>query len=139
MAHIVSEISRLQNSLKYLRETQNVLEATLAETTEPPDAEIADAFEENQVVMYVQADLDYRYHTARVLIYYLNRGSQEERITILKMAITEKGIVPGSHYDPQAMSVSQSSITQHNPSHTTAPSPLIDTALSNVEEDGVYL
>lgn len=31
----------------------------MAETTEPPDAEIAQAFEENQVVMYVQVNFDY--------------------------------------------------------------------------------
>lgn len=59
---VVPEISRLQNSLKYLAETQEVLKAALAETAEPPDAEIAEAFEENQVVMYVQANF-YRYHT----------------------------------------------------------------------------
>lgn len=54
---VVPEISRLQNSLKHLKETQEVLEAALAETTEPPDADITQAFEENQVVMYVQACL----------------------------------------------------------------------------------
>ncbi|KAF8812526.1 hypothetical protein BYT27DRAFT_7182968 [Phlegmacium glaucopus] len=116
---ISEEISRLQNSLKYLRETQEVLKAALAETsTEPPDSEIAKAFEENQVVI----------------------GSQEERISILKMAMTEKGIISASHYDPQqATPLSQSSIIPSNPSHTTTSSPLVDTALSDVEEDGVYL
>jgi len=101
---ISEEISRLQNSLKYLSETQVVLKSALAETTEPPDSEILQAFEENQVVI----------------------GSQEERITILKMAITEKGIIPGSHYDLAPISESQESrqesqplITQPNPSDTT--------------------
>lgn len=110
---ISEEISRLQNSLKYLRETQEALKAVLAETT---DAEIAEAFEENEIVI----------------------GSQEERITILKMAMTEKGIISGSHYDPTT--VSQPSITQPNPSHTTTTSSSsIDTALNDVDEDGVYL
>ena len=58
------------------------------------------------------------------------RGSQEERITILKMAITEKGIISGDHYDPM--------ITQPRPSHTTTAS---DPASNDdtIEEDGVYL
>ena len=53
------------------------------------------------------------------LLRYLNRGSQEERITILKMAITEKGIIHGRHYDLQVapISKSQPSITQPNSSH----------------------
>ena len=97
---------------------------------EPSDAEIAEAFEENQVVMYVQADFHYKCFVQTHCSF--NRGSQEERITILKMAITEKGIIAGSHYDP--MPISQ---PQRNPSHTTN----IDSTLSNVEEaqDGVYL
>jgi len=111
---ISEEISRLQNSLKYLSETQEVLKAALAES---PDAEIAEAFEENQVVI----------------------GSQEERITILKMAITEKGIVPGSHYDLAPGSISQPLITQASTTSTTSSSAAIDTARSSVEEDGVYL
>jgi len=72
---ISEEISRLQNSLKHLKETQDLLEAELR--TKLPDADITQAFEENRAVI----------------------GSQEERIAILKMAISEKGIIPGSHYD----------------------------------------
>ena len=77
--------------------------------------------------MYVQAN--FGYHTAPIthyLLCYLNRGSQEERIAILKMAITEKGIIPGSHYDLAPVSESQDSrqdsqplITQPNPSDTS--------------------
>ena len=52
------------------------------------------------------------------------------------MALTEKGIVYGSHYDPNydptPTAVSQPLITQPNPAFT-------DTALSDIEEDGVYL
>lgn len=64
---------------------------------------------------------------------FSNRGSQEERITILKMAIAEKGIIPGSHYDlaPNSQPLS----TQPNSSHATT----FDTAPSDVEDDGVYL
>ena len=46
-----------------------MLKAALAETTEPPDAEISQAFEENQVVMYVQ--LQYR-SLAPILFTYLS-------------------------------------------------------------------
>ena len=49
-------------------------------------------------------------------------GSQEERISILKMALAEKGVVAGSHYDPQ-------------------PAAETEVALSETNEDteGVYL
>jgi len=108
---ISEEISRLQNSLKHLKETQDLLEAELR--TKLPDADITQAFEENRAVI----------------------GSQEERITILKMAISEKGIIPGSHYDlaPNSQPLS----TQPNSSHATTSS--IDTVPSDVEGDGVYL
>ncbi|KDR83656.1 hypothetical protein GALMADRAFT_35827, partial [Galerina marginata CBS 339.88] len=75
VAVITEEISRLQNSLRHLRETQTVLEQALKEEGEE-DQEIKKAFDENQIVI----------------------GSQEERISILKMALTEKGIIAGSHY-----------------------------------------
>ena len=64
---------------------------------------------------------------AHYLLYYLNRGSQEERITILKMAITEKGIVPGSHYDLAPMSDSDSqqpNLSESQASYTTSTSAI---------------
>ncbi|TFK43445.1 hypothetical protein BDQ12DRAFT_718665 [Crucibulum laeve] len=75
---ITEEISRLQNSLKHLRETQDMLkDHIMVEAPADPDPEITKAIEENEVVI----------------------GSQDERISILKMALAEKGIVAGSHYD----------------------------------------
>ncbi|KAF5344101.1 hypothetical protein D9758_008850 [Tetrapyrgos nigripes] len=72
------EIARLQNSLKHLGETQQFLrEAMEVEDSDNVDAELTKAYEENQVVI----------------------GSQEERISMLKMALTEKGVVSGAHYD----------------------------------------
>jgi len=68
----------LQNSLEHLRKTQEGLHEYAA--SEPPgdaDPEIAKALEENKIVI----------------------GSQEERISILKMALAEKGVHVGSHYD----------------------------------------
>ena len=70
----------------------------------------------------ITAPLSHSTH-AHYPLCYLNRGSQEERITILKMALTEKGIIPGSHYDLAPISESQESqpsTTQPNPSDTTA-------------------
>ncbi|PPQ77411.1 hypothetical protein CVT25_010993 [Psilocybe cyanescens] len=70
---INEEISRLQNSLQKLDETQIILKE------EQHDPDIKKAYEENNQVI----------------------GSQKERIAILKMALTEKGIVAGPHYDLQ--------------------------------------
>ena len=47
-----AEITRLQNSLVHLKETQKILEAELNASTEC-DPEISKAFEENKVVMCV--------------------------------------------------------------------------------------
>ncbi|KAJ3789503.1 hypothetical protein GGU10DRAFT_49701 [Lentinula aff. detonsa] len=74
-----SEITRLQYSIKRLRETQEALKGLIDEAVSPEtaDAEIVQAFKENQDVI----------------------GSQEERILILKLALADKGISTGSHYD----------------------------------------
>jgi hypothetical protein len=69
--------------------------------------------------MYVQANFSYSIVNTHYLPCYLNRGSQEERITILKMAITEKGIIPGSHYDLQVAPIFEPQESQPNPSDTT--------------------
>ncbi|KIP10721.1 hypothetical protein PHLGIDRAFT_47858, partial [Phlebiopsis gigantea 11061_1 CR5-6] len=64
---ITEEIARLQNSLAYLRSTQAQLKEV---NDESPDPEFTKAMEENDDVI----------------------GSQEERISMLKIALTEKGI-----------------------------------------------
>jgi len=77
---ITEEIARLQNSLQRLDETQKFLQEHVSSTRAAAgevDSEIAKALEENQTVI----------------------GSQSERISILKMALSDKGIVAGSHYD----------------------------------------
>ncbi|ESK96067.1 hypothetical protein Moror_7412 [Moniliophthora roreri MCA 2997] len=71
---ITEEISRLQNSLRHLRQTQELLKEAL---DTGPDVEVKAAFDENEQVI----------------------PAQEERITILKLALAEKGIEMGSHYD----------------------------------------
>ncbi|KAL0572045.1 hypothetical protein V5O48_009923, partial [Marasmius crinis-equi] len=75
---ITEEISRLQNSLQHLRQTQELLQEAIESDSGEGDAEVKAAFDENQQVI----------------------PAQEERITILKLALTEKGIVVGKHYDP---------------------------------------
>ncbi|KAK0206422.1 hypothetical protein DFS33DRAFT_1314569 [Desarmillaria ectypa] len=73
---ITEEIARLQNSLQHLRETQGLLEHYIRENPDDQDPEIEKAFKENETVI----------------------GSQEERIGILRMALSEKGVIAGSHY-----------------------------------------
>ncbi|KAF8974475.1 hypothetical protein BDZ97DRAFT_26214 [Flammula alnicola] len=111
VAVITEEIARLQNSLAHLKKTQDILQADLNEPGES-DPEITKALEENTAVI----------------------GSQEERISILKMALTEKGIVAGSHYDPIAAPQSTRS-TQ--PATVAAPS--MTTLNNDTEDEGVYL
>jgi len=76
---ITEEIARLQNSLQRLGETQDMLREHVAsmQSGEEVDPEISKAIEENETVI----------------------GSQSERISMLKMALLDKGIVAGSHYD----------------------------------------
>ncbi|KAJ4481653.1 hypothetical protein C8J55DRAFT_512228 [Lentinula edodes] len=76
---ISEEITRLQYSIKRLRETQETLQEVIDEAESPGavDVEIVQAFKENQEVI----------------------GSQEERILILKLALADKGVSSGAHYD----------------------------------------
>ncbi|KAJ7781136.1 hypothetical protein B0H16DRAFT_1497192 [Mycena metata] len=76
---ITEEIARLQNSLQHLSNTQETLQEYVASVQpgEEVDRDITKAIEENETVI----------------------GSQSERISILKMALADKGIVAGSHYD----------------------------------------
>jgi len=86
---ITEEITRLQNSIRLLKETQSQLEEVI---TSDPDEEFVKAFDDNKLVI----------------------GSQEERISILKMALTEKGIHMGSHYDLPPRSPPTSQSTGHS-------------------------
>ncbi|KAJ3003911.1 hypothetical protein NUW54_g5063 [Trametes sanguinea] len=71
----VTEITRLQNSLAHLQRTQEELQEALLATPEDPD--FAQAYEENEIVVL----------------------SQKERISILRMVLSEKGIPMSAHYD----------------------------------------
>ncbi|KAJ7047267.1 hypothetical protein C8F04DRAFT_1246947 [Mycena alexandri] len=76
---VTEEIARLQNSLQHLGDTQETLREYVASVQpgEEVDRDITKAIEENETVI----------------------GSQSERISILKMALADMGIVAGSHYD----------------------------------------
>ncbi|KAJ7068369.1 hypothetical protein C8F01DRAFT_1050487 [Mycena amicta] len=73
---ITEEIARLQNSLQRLHETQTLLREAIASEADP---ELTKALEENQTVIV--------------------SGSQTERISILRLALADKGISMGAHYD----------------------------------------
>ncbi|KIY67947.1 hypothetical protein CYLTODRAFT_422072 [Cylindrobasidium torrendii FP15055 ss-10] len=74
VAVITEEIARLQDSLRRLRETQDILTEHLREEN---DVDISKAVEENIVTI----------------------ASQEERVEMLKVALKEKGVVYNPHYD----------------------------------------
>ncbi|THH32889.1 hypothetical protein EUX98_g1279 [Antrodiella citrinella] len=76
---ITEEISRIGNSLEHLRRTQSELLEALAE--DPDDPDFRKAYEENEDVI----------------------GSQAERVSMLQLALTEKGIPTSSHYDIAAV------------------------------------
>ena len=66
-------------------------------------------------------------------------GSQEERISILKMALAEKGIVGRAHYDVQPTARA----TTANSTASAVPAAAPPTANGDIheeeEEEGVYL
>ncbi|KII95119.1 hypothetical protein PLICRDRAFT_75166, partial [Plicaturopsis crispa FD-325 SS-3] len=73
---ITEEIARLENSLARLKSTQEMLREHLSMEESEPDPELSEALAENELVI----------------------GSQEERIGILKIALTHKGITTSAHY-----------------------------------------
>ncbi|KAK0191080.1 hypothetical protein F5146DRAFT_1047047 [Armillaria mellea] len=96
---ITEEIARLQNSLQHLRETQELLAQYIAENPDDKDAEMEKAFKENETVI----------------------GSQEERVGMLRMALSEKGVNPGSHY---ALSPSNGIPTERDTVQRSTDSPV---------------
>ncbi|KAL1722454.1 hypothetical protein EV715DRAFT_287468 [Schizophyllum commune] len=123
VAIITEEISRLQNSLQHLKETQDLLRSHLKSEADP---DLQQALNENEEVI----------------------GSQTERINILRMALTQKGILgTSSHYDtfpPTGPAQSQTQTRESAPSPsqppatTTAPAPAngVNGASEASDEDG---
>ncbi|KAH9938194.1 uncharacterized protein B0H18DRAFT_1112373 [Fomitopsis serialis] len=115
---ITEEIARLQHSLQHLRRTQTELKVV---SDEAPDPEFTKAIEENDLVI----------------------GSQEERVSILKMALTEKGVLMGSHYDdiPPHTAGNDDAAQQAWGQPSTSPTPTAVTGNQSAEaaEGGVFL
>ncbi|KAA1466368.1 hypothetical protein DENSPDRAFT_831186 [Dentipellis sp. KUC8613] len=110
---ITEEIGRLENSLLHLRKTQEELQQYLTgpDSESDPDADLQEAFEENKLTI----------------------GSQVERISILQMALIQKGVVQSvDHYDGQQPPQRQ----QPRAHPETAPVPP-DEPMQ--EEDGIHL
>ncbi|RDX55572.1 hypothetical protein OH76DRAFT_1371866 [Lentinus brumalis] len=122
---ITEEISRLQNSLSHLQRTQEELKEAL--TTAPGDPDLTEALEENEVVI----------------------GSQNERITMLKIVLNEKGIRTSAHYDVQGSprhqahvdhieSEAQRDASAESHGRTTTSSPNSESRIDG-DTEGVYL
>lgn len=94
---ISEEIARLQNSLSLLRSTQEQLkEANEAD----PDPEFVKAIEENDEVI----------------------GSQEERVSILRMALAAKGIpMSDTHYSLDPPTTCNTRTVERTAATTTEP------------------
>ncbi|KAF5390706.1 hypothetical protein D9757_002704 [Collybiopsis confluens] len=100
---ISEEITRLQLSLRRLMDTQAMLKQVIQEAGSPEeaDADIVQAFKENQGVI----------------------GSQEERILILKLALSDKGVgTAATHYDIE--------------SSKAIPDALVEAPSSNIDIGG---
>ncbi|KAK0453502.1 hypothetical protein EV421DRAFT_685146 [Armillaria borealis] len=115
---IIEEIARLQNSLQHLRETQELLGQYIAENPEEQDAEIEKAFKENETVI----------------------GSQEERVGMLRMALSEKGVNPGSHYavSPSNGILAERDIVQRSTGPVTG-NQTNEVAAESDDDGGVHL
>lgn len=94
------------------------------------DPEISQAFEENKTVMCDQ------YFFARTQQRLSNNSaSQQERITILEMALRGKGVVSESHYSTPA----QSNLSNNPSSRGSTEESTADAVLADGNDDGVYL
>jgi len=97
---ITEEISRIQTSLDHLRRTQSELREALAD--DPDDLDFRKAFEENEDVI----------------------GSQAERISMLQLALTEKGIPMSSHYGVPVALPSAPPAARRNPALPPQEAPI---------------
>lgn len=132
------EISRLQNSLTHLENTQIQLREALR--TSLGDPELTQALEENEVVMYAHKLSRFISPTIDCLV---GSGSQKERISMLIMVLTEKGVSTSSaHYNLVSPSAAQlPSLNGHRSGNgeNSGARSRVPVSESNEEENGVYL
>jgi hypothetical protein len=121
----------LQNSLEHLRQTQEGLREYLASGDSDP--EVAKALEENEGVMCVSSSTTMA-GALDLVLHVPCSGSQEERISILKMALSEKGVHAGSHYDLKSDPPS----TPGSAATTATTTSSLDEE-SNEEDGGIHL
>lgn len=139
---MTAEIARLQNSLAHLKSTQEQLKEATEELSDP---ELEQAMKENDDVMYVLLSSEppsVIEHNKSIRC----RGSQEERISILRMALAEKGLsischseLPTAGEQTQSAELSQENPTQANSVHAPVhePNHALDTSHDVVlDEDG---
>lgn len=63
-------------------------------------------------------------------------GSQTERISILKMALTEKGVVDNQHYDVHDAGTAANPASESQRSHTVVDHQANSAQHGSVESDG---
>lgn len=115
---ITEEIARLLNSLKHLRETQEMLrDYQSTEMPETADLEIQKALDENEVVI----------------------GSQTERISILRLALLEKGVVDSDHHAPNVPSSTNTVQTIHLDETPTVTTSQDNGRIVDYEGEGIHL
>lgn len=82
---VLTEIARLRNSLLHLRRSQNELQEYLRELTSEGDLEVSQAVKENEITMHVSVGRPF------LPMLRVFRASQDERIFMLKLALTHHG------------------------------------------------
>jgi len=107
---IYEEITRLNNSIEHLKRSQIELREAVASD---PDPELDKAIKENNFVI----------------------GSQEERVSILKMALVEKGITISLHFDGDSGEAVERSST-HAPAQQRNPTQDDHNTIHGVDDDG---
>ncbi|KAN0097522.1 hypothetical protein V8E55_001968 [Tylopilus felleus] len=111
---LLTEIARLRNSLLHLRRSQTELQEYLQElAAEEVDLEVSQAVKENEITMHVSFGL--------TILPALKafRASQDERIFMLKLALTHHGHSVASEQASSSPSPSPGSRTER-PQNTTA-------------------
>ncbi|EEB94177.1 hypothetical protein MPER_07053 [Moniliophthora perniciosa FA553] len=116
---ITEEISRLQNSLHHLRQTQELLREALDTDS---DIEVKAAFDENEQVITVTE--------------LFVRPAQEERIMILKLALAEKGIEMGPHYDVAKPNLTTTTNPSRSSGGNASSAPISQAEVESNDADG---
>ena len=112
---IVQEITRLQHSLDHLKSTQDQLQYLVDTTSDStPDPDFLGAIQENKDVM-CGGFLGRGYPLGVADSIAPFRNSQEERVSILKHALIQKGVISPSHYDLDPRRTTQPASTTVNP------------------------